>query len=113
MIEALGAPFVRTALAHGVPRRRVLWRHVLPVAANPMISLLGFSIGTLLSASLVIEVVMGWPGLGPLVLEAILARDLYLVIGAVMASTVFLLAGNFLADLTLFAADPRIRKEQA
>ena len=112
MIEALEAPFVRTALAHGIPRRRILWRHVLPAAANPIISLFGFSIGALLSASLLIEVVMGWPGLGPLVLEAILARDLYLVIGAVMFSTVFLLAGNLLADLVLYAADPRIRREQ-
>ncbi len=113
MIEALDAPFVRTALAHGISRRRILWRHVFPAAANPMISLFGVSIGTLLSASLLIEVIMSWPGLGPLVLEAILARDLYLVIGAVMFSTVFLLAGNLLADLILYAADPRIRREKA
>jgi peptide/nickel transport system permease protein len=113
MIEMLDAPFVRTALAHGVPRRRILWRHVFPAAVNPMISLLGFSIGTLLSASLVIEVVMSWPGLGPLVLDAILARDLDVVIGAVMYSTAFLLAGNLAADLLLYAADPRIRKEKA
>jgi peptide/nickel transport system permease protein len=113
MIQALDAPFVRTALAHGISRRRILWRHVLPAAANPMISLFGFSIGALLSASLLIEVIMSWPGLGPLVLEAILARDLYLVIGVVVLSTAFLLAGNLLADLMLYAADPRIRKEKS
>lgn len=110
VIEASSAPFVRAALAHGIPRGRILWRQILPVAASPIISLFGFSIGTLVSASLLIEVIMSWPGLGPLVLEAILARDLYLVIGAVMISTVFLLAGNLAADLMLYAADPRIRR---
>ncbi len=111
VMETLDAPFVRTALAHGISRRRILWRHVLPAAANPLISLFGLSLGTLLSASLLIEVIMGWPGLGPLVLEAILARDLFLVIGAVMISTAFLVAGNLFADLMLYALDPRIRKE--
>jgi len=55
--------------------------------------------------------VMSWPGLGPLMLEAVLARDVYVVIGGVLLSTFFLLAGNFLADLLLYWADPRIRTE--
>lgn len=109
--EVLEAPFIRTALAHGIPRRRLLWRHVLPAAANPLISLFGLSVGTLLSGSLLVEVIMSWPGLGPLVLEAIFARDFYLVIGAVLVSTLFLLGGNLISDLLLYAADPRIRKE--
>jgi peptide/nickel transport system permease protein len=65
--------------------------------------------GALLSGSLLVEVVMSWPGLGPLLLEAILARDLYVVIGGVLCSTVFLVAGNFLADVLVYWADPRIR----
>jgi peptide/nickel transport system permease protein len=65
-----------------------------------------------LSASLLVEVIMSWPGLGPLFLEAILARDLYLVIGTIMISTVFLFAGNFLADMLLYVFDPRIRADQ-
>jgi peptide/nickel transport system permease protein len=109
MIEVLDATFIRAARAHGIPRRRFLFRYALPAAANPLISLFGFSVATLLSASLLVEVVMSWPGLGPLFLEAILARDLYLVIGAVMLSTVFLVAGNLLADALLYASDPRIR----
>ena len=113
MIEVLDAPFVRTALAHGIPRRRILWRQVLPAAANPLISLFGISLGALISASLLIEVIMSWPGLGPLVLEAVLARDVYLVIGAAVLSTAFLVAGNLFADLMLCAADPRIRRERA
>ena len=109
MIEVLDSAFLRTARGHGIPRQRLLFRYALPAAANPLISLFGFSVGALLSTSLLVEVVMSWPGLGPLLLEAILARDLYLVIGAVMFSTVFLLAGNLLADVLLYANDPRIR----
>ena len=63
----------------------------------------------LLSASLLIEVIAGWPGLGPLFLDAILARDFALVIGVVLISTSFLIAGNLVADLLLYRADPRIR----
>jgi peptide/nickel transport system permease protein len=113
MVEVLDSPFVRAARGHGIPRRTLLFRYALRAAANPLISLLGFSIATLLSASLLVEVVMSWPGLGPLLLEAILARDLYLVIGAVMFSTVFLVIGNLFADALLFASDPRIRTQEA
>lgn len=109
--EVLGSPFIRAAHAKGIPRRRLLLRHALPVAANPLISLFGLSLATLLSSSLVIEVIMSWPGLGRLLLEAILARDIYVVIGAVMLSTLFLAAGNLVADVLLFVSDPRIRVE--
>ena len=109
--DALRAPFVHAARAHGIPERRVLFRHALPAAANPLISLFGLSVAGLLSMSLVVEVVMSWPGLGPLLLEAILARDFHLVLGPVLVSTVLLVGGNLLADLLLRAADPRIRAE--
>ena len=111
MIEALSSPFARAARGHGIPRRRLLFHHALPAAAKPVLALVGFSVASLLSMSLLVEVVMSWPGLGPLLLEAILARDLYVVVGAVVVSTVFLLAGNLVADLLLYAADPRIRTE--
>jgi len=111
MIEVLESPFIRAARGHGIPSGRVLFRYALPVAANPLISLLGFSVGTMLSASVVVEVILSWPGLGPLLVEAIFARDLYVVIGVVMLSSVLLVAGNLLADLLLFANDPRIRVE--
>ena len=109
LAEQLDAPFLRVAAAHGLSRRTLLYRYALRAAANPLISLFGFSVGALLSGSLIVEVVMSWPGLGPLLLEAILARDLYVVIGGVLFSTIFLIAGNFLADLLLYWADPRIR----
>jgi peptide/nickel transport system permease protein len=111
--DALATPFLRVAASHGIPRPSLLYRYALRAAANPLISLFGLSIGTLLSGSLIIEVVMSWPGLGPLLLEAILARDLYVVIGGVFFSTIFLVAGNFLADVLLYLADPRVRTQAA
>ncbi|HXB72602.1 MAG TPA: ABC transporter permease [Candidatus Acidoferrales bacterium] len=109
MVEVMDAPFAWNARAYGIPRARLLYRHLIPAALNPLISLFGFSLGTLLSTSLLIEVVMGWPGLGPLFLEAIMARDFGLVLGVVMMSATFLVAGNLVADLLLYRADPRIR----
>jgi peptide/nickel transport system permease protein len=109
MVEVMESPFALSARAQGIPRARLLYRHLMPAALNPLISLLGFSLGTLLSASLLVEVVMGWPGLGPLFLEAILARDFGLVLGVIMMSTMFLVTGNLIADLLLYRADPRIR----
>lgn len=111
MIKAMQAPFLLAGVGHGIGRWRLLLRYALPIAANPLISLLGFSVGALLSGSLLVEIILGWPGLGPLLLEAILARDLYLVIGAVMFSTLFLVGGNLVADMLLYWNDPRIRVE--
>ena len=109
VVEVLEAPFVQAGRGLGIGRTRLLFRHILPVAASPAISLLGFSIASLLSGSLLVEVVTGWPGLGPLLLEATLARDVYVVIGGIIVSAVFMVAGNFIADLMLLAVDPRIR----
>ena len=109
MLEVLDSAYVRAARGHGISRWRILFRHALPAAINPLVSLFGFSLGSLLSASLLTEVVMSWPGLGPLLLEAVLARDIYVVIGAVVFSTLFLVLGTLVADVLLFAADPRIR----
>lgn len=112
MLGVLNSAFMRTVRASGIPKRRMLFRYALPAAANPLLSLFGFSIGALLSASLLIEVVWSWPGLGPLLLEAILSRDLFIVIGAVMLSTLFLALGNLVADVLIYSMDPRIRAEE-
>jgi peptide/nickel transport system permease protein len=112
VLETLEAPYVQAARGFGISRARLLFRHVLPVAANPAVSLLGFSLAGLLSGSLMVEVVCGWPGLGPLILEATLSRDLYLVIGGIMLSAVFMVGGNFVADVMLLALDPRIRTQE-
>ena len=111
MIEVLDSPFMRAARSHGIPHSRLLFRFALPVAANPLISLFGFSVATMLSSSLLVEVIMSWPGLGPLLVEATLNKDVYIVVGTVMLSALFLIAGNLVADVLLFTVDPRIRRE--
>ncbi|HWY55291.1 MAG TPA: ABC transporter permease [Terriglobales bacterium] len=109
VLEVLDTPFVQAARGLGIGRTRLLFRHVLPVAASPAISLLGFSLAGLLSGSLLVEVICGWPGLGPLILDATLSRDFYLVIGGIMLSALFMVGGNLVADIMLLACDPRIR----
>ncbi|MGB9491356.1 MAG: ABC transporter permease [Terriglobales bacterium] len=109
VLEVLGTSYVRAARGLGIRRTRLLFRHVLPASANPAISLFGFSLAGLISGSLLVEVICGWPGLGPLVLEATLSRDFYVVIGGIMLSALFMVAGNLIADLMLIAFDPRIR----
>ena len=109
LIDVLSTPFILATRGRGVPPGRLLFRDALKAAANPLISLLGLSIAALLSTSLVVELVMGWPGLGPLLIDAIAARDLHVVVGAVLCSTVLLLGGNLLADGLLYLADPRVR----
>jgi peptide/nickel transport system permease protein len=111
MMEVLQAPFIQAARGHGIGRARLLFGYALPAAANPLISLFGLSIAGLLSGSLLVEVITGWPGLGPLLLEASMSRDLYVVVGVVMASTVFMISGSLLADVMLVLADPRVRVE--
>lgn len=108
-IEALESPAVRAARGHGIGGWRLTIGYILPLSANPLISLAGLSCAALVSASLLIEVVMSWPGLGPLLVESLLAKDVHVVLGASMLAAVFLVAGNLLADLALFAIDPRVR----
>jgi peptide/nickel transport system permease protein len=113
MIEVLQAPFIQAAHGHGIGRSRLLFCYALPAAANPLISLFGLSVAGLLSGSLLVEVITGWPGLGPLLLEACFSRDLYVVIGVVMASTMCMILGSLLADVMLVVADPRVRTDHA
>jgi peptide/nickel transport system permease protein len=107
------APAVEAAEVHGLPPRIVWLRYILSEAANPLISLFGLSIGSLLSASLFVEVLFGWPGLGPLLLNAILQRDTNVVVAGVFVSALVLMVGNLIADLLLWLHDPRMRQVSA
>jgi peptide/nickel transport system permease protein len=109
LIEAIDAPFVQAAKAMGVGDWRLVYRHALRAAAGPLLPLLGLCVAGLLSASVTIEAVMSWPGLGPLLLDAIHARDVHLVVGITLVSTMFVVGGNLLADGLLYLADPRVR----
>lgn len=104
-------PFARAAQSYGIPRVRIVLRHLLPASANPLVSLAGLSFGNLLSSSLIVEVVFGLPGLGKLLLESVLQRDAYLVVDIAVLSSLFLVIGNFCADILLYALDPRIRRQ--
>jgi len=109
--ETLSSSYLRAAEGHGLRRRTLLFRHALPAAANPLISLFGLSVALLLSGSLLVETMMSWPGIGPLLLESVFSRDLFVVLGAVMLAAIFPLAGNLLADVLLYVFDPRVRME--
>jgi len=109
MLEALGEDFIRAARARGAGGARVLLVHALRNGLLPSISVLGLSLPLLVSGSLVTEVVFAWPGMGRLAYEAILAKDVPVVLAATALSAILVIVGNLAADLALAAADPRIR----
>ena len=108
MAATMGAPFVLATIARGVPRRRIVWRDALKPALRPVAAMYGLIVGTLLSGSFVVEVITAWPGLGRLMLEALRARDLYLVAGCAGTGAVFIAAGSLLSDAALALVDPRV-----
>ena len=105
--QVLEEPFLLTARSLGIPPSRQLLFHALPAAAQPLIALFGLTLAGLVSGSLLVEVVLGWPGLGPLLLGAVFARDLHVVLAAGLVSGMFLLLGNLISDLLSAAVDPR------
>jgi peptide/nickel transport system permease protein len=107
MSEVIGAPFVLAARARGVPHIRLVWRDALKAAMRPIAAVYGLVVGTLLSGSFVVEYVYAWPGLGRLMLEALRARDIYLVAGCAAAGSIFIAIGSLLSDAALAAVDPR------
>ncbi len=109
MLDIMNQQYVVTARSKGQTERKVVYRHALRNAINPMITILGFQIGLILTGSALVEIVLAWPGLGRLTLTAILSQDLYLVIGGLIYSSVLLVLGNLVADILLAVVDPRIR----
>jgi peptide/nickel transport system permease protein len=108
LLEVLRADYVTTARAKGLPERQVIWRHAVRNAINPLITLFGYTLGSLLAGSFVVEIIADWPGLGRLTLEAFTTRDMYLVMGSLIMGTVMLVLGNLVSDVLLALADPRI-----
>ena len=109
VVETLTEPHVRTALAKGVPRRRLLRRHVLPIAALPVVSFLGPAAAALLTGSVVVEQVFDLPGIGRYFVQGALNRDYTLVMGVVVVYAALILLFNLLVDLAYARLDPRIR----
>lgn len=111
-LEEIRANYVMTARAKGLPRHAVMFRHVLRNAINPLITILGYSIASLLSGSLIVETIMSYPGLGQLVYESLLRKDLYVVMASILMASILLVLGNLISDLLLALCDPRIRLKQ-
>jgi peptide/nickel transport system permease protein len=109
LVDALGAQFVRTARAKGLRERAVLVRHALRSALAPVVVLAGMSVPALLAGSVLVETVFGWPGLGRLTHDAIVARDYNVMLGAAMLSGALVALGNLAADLAVHALDPAAR----
>lgn len=111
LLDVLNQDYIRTARAKGARERRVLRVHALRNALLPMITIGGLSIPQLVSGAFIIEFVFGWPGMGRLAVNAALRRDYPVIMGVTMISAIFIVLGNFLADLAYHWADPRIRYE--
>jgi peptide/nickel transport system permease protein len=109
LLETLGERFVQSARARGAGTSRLLFVHALRNGLLPVLQLAGLSLPGLVSGSLVVEVVFGWPGMGRLTYEAILAEDLPVVASATLLASILVLLGSLLADLASAIADPRVR----
>ncbi|HNS31916.1 MAG TPA: ABC transporter permease [bacterium] len=108
-LEALGSPYITTARAKGLSESRIYFRHALRNAINPMITIFGYTLSSILSGAALIEIVTNWPGMGRLILDAVLSQDLYLVMASLLIGGILLILGNLVADILIAVADPRVR----
>ncbi len=102
--------YVRSAMARGLGKVRIFLRYVLRPSVNPVLASSGPLFASVLSGSLVLEVIFSWPGLGQATYNALFSRDLHLLVGCVTASSILLVAGNLAADLLLLKLDPGTRR---
>ena len=108
LLDVLGSDYVKFARAKGLSENKVVYKHALRNAINPMITLLGFEFASLLSGAALTEYVFQYPGLGRLILEAVMKSDINLVMASLMMGTIMLVIGNLLADILLKLVDPRV-----
>jgi peptide/nickel transport system permease protein len=109
MLEVLRLDFIRTARAKGLEESSVIFKHALKNALIPVLTVIGLEFGRLLGGTVVIETIFARPGVGRLLVDAILKKDFQVVQGAVLISAMFYVAVNLLVDLSYAYADPRIR----
>jgi len=108
MLDILEADYIKMARAKGLPENMVIYKHALRNAINPMVTMLGFEFASLLSGAALTEFVFQYPGLGRLILEAVLKLDINLVMASLMIGAIMLILGNLIADILLKLVDPRI-----
>jgi len=109
MLDVRGLPFVTTARAKGVAESRVRYRHMFRNALIPVLTLLGLSLPALFSGAVFVEGIFAWPGVGRVLIEAVVARDYPVVMAATTVSAALVVLGNLLADQLVTWADPRVR----
>jgi peptide/nickel transport system permease protein len=109
MIEFLQSDFIRTARAKGLSETTVTYKHALRSAIIPFVAGIGGLLPGLISGAGLIELVMAWPGITPVILRSIGRQDIYVVLGLLVISSLLLMIGNLISDLLLAVADPRIR----
>jgi peptide/nickel transport system permease protein len=109
MLETLGQDYVRTARAKGLGERPVVWRHALKNALIPIVTVVGVQAGYLLGGAVLTETVFAWPGVGTLVVQGILARDIPLVQGGVLVIALSFVLVNLAVDALYAWLDPRIK----
>jgi peptide/nickel transport system permease protein len=103
--------FVRTARAKGIPEGRVLLRHILPVASNPIITTVSGWFASLLAGAVFVEIIFGWNGMGKLLVEALNTRDLPVTMGCVLVIAAIFVIITTLVDIAYAILDPRVRAE--
>jgi peptide/nickel transport system permease protein len=109
MLEVLPMDHVRTARSKGLGRWRIVWHHAARNALLPIVTMAGLQVSSLLGGSVIVETIFGWPGIGRLAFEAVFKRDVPLVMGILLLSSVLVLAVSLLVDLLYTRLDPRIR----
>jgi peptide/nickel transport system permease protein len=109
LVEALNEDFIRTARAKGVSRRSALWRHALPNALPPILTIMGLQFANLVAGAVVVENVFVLPGLGRLIVQSIANRDVLVVEDCVMGLAALVITLNLLVDVAAAAIDPRLR----
>lgn len=109
LLDVLDSDYVKFARAKGLSEFDVVYKHALRNAINPMITMLGFEFAGLLSGAALTEYVFQYPGLGRLILEAVMKSDINLVMASLMMGAIMLILGNLIADILLIITDPRIR----
>jgi peptide/nickel transport system permease protein len=113
LLDVLNEDFIRTARAKGLSRRATLWRHALPNALTPILTIMGLQFANLIAGAIIVENVFTLPGIGRLVFQSIANRDLLVVEDCVMLLAAIVIGVNFLVDVACAAIDPRLRRRAA
>jgi peptide/nickel transport system permease protein len=109
MLETMGQEYIMFAKSKGLPMWKIVSRHALKNAMLPIVTVIGFQMGSLLGGAVVIEKIFAWPGIGSLLVDSISARDLPMIQGCVLAIVTMFLVVNFIVDILYTRIDPRIR----